>query len=353
VYFYVGKKESRDKTYTDFQNNSISKYKDVVLQIVIKMPKKRFFLILLTFLLSVIHLSGQDGQCRSGDCKNGFGHFEWKTGEQYFGNFENGKMHGYGVFYWISKKKYTGNWRGAKMHGEGILFEENGEIKKGVWKNNKFAGIEKKAFIMSAEHIIHGNNQLEEAIKDRPEMLKIVDRNDTIWNWAASKMGGEDIKSLIYWQESSSNNFLIPEGVNAVHAYPTNKSEGRVWVRNSENAEEMWSGLIYELHNIKNGKNFEKIEHDARLWICNKEEYIRRYAQLEYRAAGEMIIFYNTIWLPFCQSKNIDSNPQLWFVYLPDSFKKWMDSFTDRNGYPWHPYSEYYDRIVRGVVEDY
>ena len=201
--------------------------------------------------------------------------------------------------------------------------------------------------------LIHGNNQLEQIIKDRPEMLKMVNKNDTIWNWVASRMGGKDIKSMIYWQESSSNIFLIPEGVNAVHAYPTNKSEGRIWVKHSENAEEMWSGLIYELHNIKNGKNFEKIEQDARLWICNKAEYIRRYAKLEYGAAVEMIHFYNTIWLPFCQSKNLESNPQLWFVYLPDSFSKWMDSFTDKNGYPWHPYSGYYDKTVWGVIEEY
>jgi len=115
----------------------------------------------------------------------------------------------------------------------------------------------------------------------------------------------------------------------------------------------MWAGLIYELHNIKNGQNFQTIEEDAKYWLCTKEQYIRRYAQLEYKAAKETIAFYKNIWLPYCKSKNITPDPQLWFYYLPKTFDQWMASFTDKKGYPWHPYSGYYDRLVKDVVKKY
>ncbi|MCH2021241.1 MAG: hypothetical protein MK207_02075 [Saprospiraceae bacterium] len=291
--------------------------------------------------------------CITGDCRNGYGHFEWPEGDKYIGNFSQGKMDGYGVFYWSSNNKYIGYWKNGKMHGEGMLFYDEGIIKKGIWDNNKFVKLLREDFVLSKKNIQHGNNELKKIIRDRPEMKSIVNSGDIIWQWVANKFAGEDIQSLIYWQKKATKNFRIPDSVNAVHAYPTQKSEGRIWIENNNNAEKMWSGLIYELHNIKNGEDFQEIEKDAINWRCEEEEYIMRYAQLEYKAAKEMKKFYNSIWLPFCKSKNIKPNPQLWFYYLPDTFEKWIKTFTDKKGYPWNPYASYYERIVQGVVNQY
>ena len=307
----------------------------------------------LFLLLHSSWLQAQKGVCITGDCQNGYGHFEWTSGEEYVGNFEAGRMNGYGVFYWQNKRKFIGYWKDGKINGEGILFYENGRIKKGIWKANRFVRLIRENFVMSNECITHGTNQLHQIIQDRPKMQNIVQENDIVWQWVVYKLAGEDVQSPIYWQALSSRNFPIPSGVNAVHAYPTTKTEGRIWVKNSGDPEAMWAGLIYELHNIKNGPAFQRIERDAKHWLCSKEEYIRRYAELEYQAAKETVTFYKNIWLPYCESKNIKPNPQLWFYYLPDTFEQWMDSFTDTTGYPWHPYSGYYDRVVKDVVKNY
>jgi hypothetical protein len=316
------------------------------------MPQK-FLLCYLIFNFVCLNIQAQDGTCVFGNCEEGYGRFEWNSGEEYIGNFSAGKMNGYGVFYWQNKGKFIGGWKNGKMDGEGMLFDENGQIKKGIWKSNTFVRLVRNDFVLSKENILHAKKELLQMIADRPAMTQIIQEDDVIWQWVLYKMAGEDVRSLIYWQEKSSKNFPIPTGVNAVHAYPTQKSNGRVWIADNISSEEMWAGVIYELHNIKNGADFQSIERDAKYFACNRKEYIMRYARLEYKAAQETAIFYQNIWLPYCKSKGIKANPQLWFHYLPDTFELWARSFKDKNSYPWHPYSGYYDRIVKDMVKNY
>lgn len=314
---------------------------------------QRFLFFYLIFNFVCIQTEAQDGTCVSGNCEDGYGRFEWKSGEEYNGNFSAGKMSGYGVFYWKNKRKFIGNWKKGKMDGRGMLFYENGQVKKGIWKSNTFVRLLRNDFAFSKENILNAKKELLQMLLDRPAMTQIVQQDDIIWQWVLYKMAGEDINAPIYWQEKANKNFPIPSGVNAVHAYPSKKSDGRVWVADNISSEEMWAGIIYELHNIKNGTDFQAIERDAKYFACNKEEYIMRYARLEYKAAQETAIFYTNIWLPYCESKGIKARPQLWFYYLPDTFEKWVDSFKDKNSYPWHPYAAYYDQIVKDMVKNY
>jgi len=159
---------------------------------------------LLFFLLNCSWLQAQYGDCMSGNCKDGYGHFEWTTGEEYIGNFDNGKMSGYGVFYWQSKRKFIGYWKHGKMNGEGILFYENGNIKQGVWKDNTLVRLTRDDFVLSKENILHGTKQLKKMIEDRPKMLALVEQDDIIWQWVVNKLAGEDVQSILYWQANSS-----------------------------------------------------------------------------------------------------------------------------------------------------
>jgi hypothetical protein len=315
--------------------------------------QQRFLFLYLIFNFVCINLQAQDGTCVSGNCEDGYGRFEWKTGEEYIGNFSDGKMSGYGVFYWENKRKFIGGWKKGKMDGEGMLFYENGQMKKGIWKSNTFVRLLRNDFVLSKESIFKAEKELLQMMLDRPAMTQLVQKDDIIWQWVLYKMAGEDVLSPIYWEEKSTKNFPIPSGVNAVHAYPTPKSDGRVWIADDITSEEMWAGIVYELHNIKNGDAFQLVEKDAKYFVCNREEYIMRYARLEYKAAQETAIFYTNIWLPYCKSKGIKAKPQLWFHYLPNTFEKWASSFKDKNSYPWHPYSGYYDQITKNVIKSY
>jgi hypothetical protein len=318
---------------------------------------KFYFNILLYGILlgSIGAICAQKPVCLSGDCINGFGHSRWKGGEEYLGNFWQGKMNGYGVFYWHNKRKYVGYWKNGKIEGKGTLFNAEGILKKGWWSNNKLVKLERKEAGLTEQNLVHGYTQLKTITKDRPLMLSIVHASDenVIWNWVQRKLAGEDIGSRIFWQDTASYSFPIPTGVKAVHAYPTATTEGRVWLQNTKHPEQMWSSLIFELHNIRNGTAFQEIEKAAVNFNCDKKTYILSYARLEYQAAKETKQFYQKIWLPYCKKKGLKTEPIHWFYYLPDTFEEWMASFKDKKGYPWHPYAGYYNKIVSRVIADY
>lgn len=291
--------------------------------------------------------------CTQGDCQNGFGHYLWATGEKYVGNWINGKMFGYGVFYWIDGRKYIGEWREGKLHGQGTMFYADGKIKCGIWSNNQFVAMSRPDYQLSAENLKHGSNQIKLMLIDRPQMKGWITDGDTVWNWIARAFAGEQVRHRIYWQPTGTSTFVIPVGINAAHSYPTATHDGQLWVANLENPEEMWAGVVFELFNITNHKAFQAIENDAMRGLCNKEQYVMRYAELEYWAARRTAEFYKAVWKPYCVQKALKTKGQYWFVTIPDTFEDWISLYRDREGYPWHPYSEYYDRLVKSVVERY
>lgn len=312
------------------------------------------FLFLLFFCITAPWIGQtQSGDCLVGDCKEGYGHFSWATGEEYLGNFKGGLREGYGIFYWKDRRKFVGTWQRGKMHGEGLLFHPNGRLQRGIWHSNSLVKLLRPPYQLSAQHLAHGKKQLQQLLLDRPAMRQLVQLEDPIAQWVVLQLAGANIKTPIYWQDSSSRNFPIPSGVNAVHAYPTAKTEARVWVRQSDQAEQQWAGLVYELHNIQNGPEFEKIEEDARNFRCTEEEYIMRYARLEYKAAQATAQFYKELWKPFCRSQGRSTIPQHWFYYLPPTFEGWAATFTDKKSYPWHPYEGYYQKIIKTALERY
>lgn len=333
-----------------YQNHPIT-YKTTLIYTCIlnKIHVFSFFL----FFLTPWFGQAQSGRCLLGDCKDGYGHFRWISGEEYLGNFKDGLRQGYGIFYWKNRHKFIGTWQDGKMNGEGLLFLPNGHLQRGIWRANTLVKLLRPPYQLSSQHLAHGKKQLQQLLLDRPSMQQLVSLKDPIAEWVILQLAGANTKTLIYWQDSASRNFPIPSGVNAVHAYPTNKTEARVWVRPSSNAEQQWAGLIYELHNIQNGPAFEQIEQDALHFKCTKEEYIMRYARLEYQAAQATAQFYKEVWKPFCKSKKRSTIPQYWFYYLPSTFEEWIVSFTDKKGYPWHPYEGYYQKTLQVILEQY
>ena len=298
-------------------------------------------------------VQAQDGRCLTGDCQEGYGHFQWHSGDQYWGNFHQGQMDGYGVFYWVKGRKYIGNWSRGKLHGEGVLLEPNGQTKRGRWQRNRFVELYRSEHQLTAAALAHGRTQLQRILTDRPAMAKLVQPNDPIGQWVILQLAGAQSHALVHWQPQASADFHIPEGVAAVHAYATPTSTAKIWVRPSQDAEQLWASLIYELHNLHHGAAFRQITLDAQQFRCDEQEYIMRHARLEYQAGRATADFYRNHWQPFCQSKSKPTTPQRWFYYLPTTFERWTQTFTDPKGYPWHPYKAYYPRLIRSVQNRY
>lgn len=311
-------------------------------------------LFLLCFLWSCAwYLQAQDGACLVGDCQEGYGHYQWSSGDQYWGNFHRGKRDGYGVFYWNTGRQYIGNWSHGQLHGEGILLTPNAPTKRGRWQRNRFVQLYQTEHQLSEAALQHGRTQLERILKARPAMATLVQPQDPIGQWIILQLAGAQSQALVHWQDSAHADFHIPEGVNAVHAYATPTSTAKIWVAPQSKAEQLWASLIYELHNLHYGAAFRKIALDAQHFRCSEQDYIMRHARLEYQAGRATADFYRQHWRPFCQSKQTSTTPQYWFYYLPDSFEHWARSFTDPNGYPWHPYKGYYAKLIRSVQSRY
>ena len=97
-----------------------------------------------------------------GDCWNGQGTYTWESGDEYVGEWKDGKRHGQGTqtqlilgskyvgewkdgvahgqgtYLFPSGKKYVGEWKDGNEHGQGTLTYVDGKILKGEWKNGDF-----------------------------------------------------------------------------------------------------------------------------------------------------------------------------------------------------------------------
>ncbi len=80
--------------------------------------------------------------CLYGNCKNGYGVFEYNNGDVYFGFFKEYKRHGYGEYKWAkSTDYYTGNWDNNNRSGFGKHYSKTKKtLYVGEWKNHVISG---------------------------------------------------------------------------------------------------------------------------------------------------------------------------------------------------------------------
>ena len=81
----------------------------------------------------------KSSNCVSGDCKNGWGKYKYKNG-YYEGFWENGERADYGMYVWEGIGKYIGNWKADVQTGFGLYLPINGDQFVGEYKNGKING---------------------------------------------------------------------------------------------------------------------------------------------------------------------------------------------------------------------
>jgi hypothetical protein len=127
---------------------------------------KSYTLYILSLGLFLFAFNSATAQCVAGDCMNGIGAWEWESGANYTGQFQNGtrngygqyafpnkdlyigewqnnEFHGYGVYYYNDRagfKSYSGEWIAGKRSGIGLMYYDDNDIQPrfGVWKENNF-----------------------------------------------------------------------------------------------------------------------------------------------------------------------------------------------------------------------
>jgi V8-like Glu-specific endopeptidase len=78
-----------------------------------------------------------DGNNYTGDWiegkRTGHGVFSWPNGHRYEGHFDNDVRVGYGIYYWPSGDQYEGQFKNSRMHGRGKYKYANGNNYTGDW----------------------------------------------------------------------------------------------------------------------------------------------------------------------------------------------------------------------------
>ena len=81
----------------------------------------------------------------SGKCKKGFAHGRGiaKGKDTYDGSFKNGLPDGKGTYTWSTGEEYTGEWDEGKRDGVGIYFYWEDDVKlaqEGMWADDNYVG---------------------------------------------------------------------------------------------------------------------------------------------------------------------------------------------------------------------
>jgi len=208
---------------------------------------------------------------------------------------------------------------------------------------------------LSATDLAHGERQVKAMLGDRPQMAKCVSAGDSVWKWTARQFAGESIGAKIFWQKQppSDEHFLSD------YRYPHRSTPGWIRVRDADKdgkplgGEEVWSGTVFELYNIRGGPQSIKIDEEASSGKLTREEYVRASACVEFQAELRHRIFYRTIWLPQALQHNYSATDSYWRVNGPDTEQDWFAQFKDRSSYPFHCYGLSYDQLIANKVKDH
>ena len=80
---------------------------------------KSLFIIIFLVIFCLCSTSCIDYECTQGDCKNGFGTAVYTDGDEYVGEWKNGKRYGQGTGTWANGDKYVGEWKDGKVLPKG------------------------------------------------------------------------------------------------------------------------------------------------------------------------------------------------------------------------------------------
>ncbi len=86
--------------------------------------------------------STQNVNCYKGeyalDKKNGYGRFEWASGNYYTGQYKDDERHGYGEMYWVDGSIYKGKWINGIQEDIGLMIFPDGFRRVGFFHKNIF-----------------------------------------------------------------------------------------------------------------------------------------------------------------------------------------------------------------------
>lgn len=221
-----------------------------------------------------------------------------------------------------------------------------------------------KAKELTDELLAHGHRQVEAMLSDRIRMAaypsdqgtKLVKKSDPFYRFCVRKFAGEDVGSPIFWDKtlpkssSAEHDPASPDSIGAIRIRP--KINGQLSDRlngRRKDFELLWYEAIYELNNSAAAIHFNSLQREVEKGNVDKEAYIRQMAKIEFKAIQSTRKFFEEHWVPWAIKVKLRPTFQADLIGWQtkyESFEKWIALYTDKNSYPWVPYSAYHDSIV-------
>jgi len=98
----------------------------------------KVFILLICFAMGAV--SAVSGDCIKGNCANGEGHYAYRDGSMYAGEWRNSMRDGQGIYNSHSGFIYEGQWKDDQFNGQGTYTYRDGSMYEGEWENNKRRG---------------------------------------------------------------------------------------------------------------------------------------------------------------------------------------------------------------------
>jgi tetratricopeptide (TPR) repeat protein len=115
----------------------------------------------------------------------------------------------------------------------------------------------------------------------------------------------------------------------------------------------LWVKAVFELYNIANADDFDRLNREAAEGRIVKEDYIVRLADCEARAAEKARAFYIHVYLPWAMAENVPTDARLWLIASRANCKEnLVVPHLDRRSPYWANYARSYDaRRIAYVVD--
>jgi hypothetical protein len=195
---------------------------------------------------------------------------------------------------------------------------------------------------LADEALDHGRSQLLKMLANRPLMDAHLAVSDDLWKWTSRKYASKVFAGDIVWDDS-------PPTGQAEHIPPDVAGTGKIRVKNAPadlNAkkeaaafEDLWSSAVFELHNIHNAAEFNRLDEQVRAGEILEGEYVKGIWLAEFKAVQKTRKWYVVVYLPHAKKYQLPTNPDRWYCngwWGPG--EKIFYRYTDRESYPWNVY---------------
>lgn len=240
--------------------------------------------------------------------------------------------------------------RGVAWLRKGQYAKGAADLKAAIAINRGDAGAEYRPSStkeLPAAALRHGEQQVAHMVRDRPAMAQFGAESDFLREWAVRKFAGEDTGAAVDWDpspplHSDAEHVAAGGDENATILVEADYTEGPQKGQ-PRSFEELWAGAVYELHNVVYAPEYVRLNREADQGKVSKEAFVAGILKFELRAAQQTRAFYVQVFLPWAATKQLATDPSLWFCDWWAAPETVLGGFTDKSTYPWQPYGRTYD----------